>query len=124
MINHALFVRREPEPGKEKEVALGSCARRLAKFLMCGSLLLASAAAIADNAPVPTQIVDLANKVDGVHPGFRAFHAKGVVVEGTFKASPDAARLSRAALFNGSSIRVTARFSDGAGVPTVPDGSP
>jgi catalase len=46
------------------------------------------------------------------------------VVEGTFKASPDAARLSRAALFNGSSIRVTARFSDGAGVPTVPDGSP
>jgi catalase len=124
MINHPLFVRQEPEPGKEKEVALGSSARRMAKPLMCVSLLLASAAALADNAPLPTQIVDLANKVDGVHPGFRAFHAKGVVVEGTFKASPDAARLSRAALFSGSSIRVTARFSDGAGVPTVPDGSP
>jgi catalase len=110
--------------GQEKEVALGSSARRLAMSLVCGSLLLACAAANADNAPLPTQIVDLANKVDGVHPGFRAFHAKGVVVEGTFKASPDAARLSRAALFNGSSIRVTARFSDGAGVPTVPDGSP
>ena len=91
---------------------------------MCGSLLLASAAALADNAPLPTQIVDLANKVDGVHPGFRAFHAKGVVVEGTFKASPEAARLSSATLFNGSTIRVTARFSDGAGVPTVPDGTP
>src|SRR6266403_2723416 len=87
-------------------------------------LLLASAAAIADNAHLPTQIVDLANKVDGVHPGFSAFHAKGVVVEGSFKASPEAARFSRATLFNGSSIRVTARFSDGAGVPTVPDGSP
>jgi catalase len=46
------------------------------------------------------------------------------VVEVTFKASPAAARLSRATLFNGPSIRVTARFSDGAGVPTVPDGSP
>jgi len=32
--------------------------------------------------------------------------AKGVVVEGTFKASPDAARLSRATLFNGRSIPV------------------
>jgi len=124
MINHALSVRLEPEPGKEKKVAPGSRARRLAKSLMCGSLLLACAAAIADNAPLPTQIVDLANKVDGVHPGFRAFHAKGVVVEGSFKASPEAARLSRATLFNGSPIRVTARFSDGAGVPTVPDGSP
>jgi catalase len=91
---------------------------------MCGSLLLASAAAIADNTPLPIQIVDLANEVDGVHPGFRAFHAKGVVVEGSFKASAEAARLSHAALFNGSTIRVTARFSDGAGVPTVPDGSP
>ena len=86
--------------------------------------LLASAAAIADDPTVPTQIVDLANKVDGVHPGFRAFHAKGVVVEGTFKASAEAARLSSATIFNGSSIPVTARFSDGSGMPGVPDGSP
>src|ERR1700680_4515583 len=105
------------------EVA-GSCARRMAKSSMCVSLLLASAAATADCPPVPTQIVDLANKVDGVHPGFRAFHAKGLVVEGSFKAAAEAARLSRATLFNGSSIPVTARFSDGSGMPTVPDGSP
>ena len=102
----------------------GSCAGHLAKSLTCLSLLLTSVAATADNAPLPTQIVDLANKVDGVHPGFRAFHAKGVVVEGTFKASAEAARLSRATLFNGGSIPVTARFSDGSGMPTVPDGSP
>jgi catalase len=105
------------------EVA-GSCARRAATSLMCASLLLACAAATADNAALPTQIVDLANKVDGVHPGYRAFHAKGVVVEGNFKASPGAARLSRASLFSGKLIPVTARFSDGSGMPTVPDGSP
>jgi catalase len=46
------------------------------------------------------------------------------VVEGSFKASPEAARLSRATLFNGRSIAVTARFSDGSGMPKVPDGSP
>src|SRR5580658_1665590 len=105
------------------EVA-GSCARRLAKSLTCVSLLLASAVATADSPSLPTQIVDLANKVDGVHAGFRAFHAKGVVVEGTFKASALAAQLSRASLFNGSTIRVTARFSDGSGMPNLPDGSP
>jgi catalase len=53
------------------------------------------------NPPVTTQVVDLANKLSGVHPGFRAFHAKGAVVEGSFKASPEAARLSRAPLFSG-----------------------
>jgi catalase len=123
MTNHPLFVRPEPNPGKESEVAPASYAS-LAKSLMCASLLLASAAAVADNPPLPTQIVDLANKVDGVHPGYRAFHAKGAVVEGTFKASALAAQLSRATLFNGSTVRVTARFSDGSGMPTVPDGSP
>jgi catalase len=97
--------------------------RRLFERLSA-SLLLVSAAALADNAPLATQIVDLANKVDGVHPGYRAFHAKGVVVEGTFKASPEAARLSSAKLFNGSTVAVTARFSDGSGMPAVPDGSP
>src|SRR5580692_672150 len=99
-------------------------ARRLANSLICVPLVLASTAAMADNLPLPTQIVDLANKVDGVHPGFRAFHAKGVVVEGSFKASAEAVRLSGATLFNGSSIPVTARFSDGSGMPGVPDGSP
>src|SRR5580698_11644106 len=99
-------------------------ARRLANSLICVPLVLASTAAMADSLPLPTQIVDLANKVDGVHPGFRAFHAKGVVVQGTFKAFPAARRLSSAVLFNGSTIAVTARFSDGSGMPNVPDGSP
>ncbi len=85
---------------------------------------MTSTAAIAQTPALPTQIVDLANKVDGVHPGYRAFHAKGIVVDGTFKASAEAARLSSATLFDGCTIPVTARFSDGSGMPTVPDGSP
>jgi catalase len=122
MINDPMLVRREREPCKETQFAFGSYP--LAKSLVCALLLLGSSIATAADAPLPTQIVDLANKVDGVHPGFRAFHAKGVVVEGNFKASVEAAQLSRASLFNGSTIPVTARFSDGSGMPTVPDGSP
>ncbi len=78
----------------------------------------------ADDQPIATQIVDALNKAFGVHPGFRANHAKGLVVEGSFKASPEAATLSRAALFSGSTIPLTARFSDATGVPNIPDGNP
>ena len=77
--------------------------------------------ASADEVPLTTQIVDLFNKIYGSHPGFRANHAKGIVVEGHFTASKDAATLSRAALFDGSTIPVTVRFSDGGGLPNVPD---
>ena len=93
-------------------------------YVIAAAALLASAAAIADDLPVATQIVDLAGKLNGPHPGFRAFHAKGIVVEGSFKASPEARRLSRATLFNGNAIPVTVRFSDGNGMPNVADGSP
>src|SRR5579872_6330532 len=69
------------------------------------------------------QIVDALTKAFGAHPGFRVNHAKGVVVEGTFKAAPGAAALSKAKLFDGSTIPITVRFSDSTGVPTLPDGS-
>lgn len=77
----------------------------------------------AEDPPIEQQLVDAMNKVFGVHPGFRANHAKGIVAEGNFKASPEAAGLSRAALFNGSPIPVTVRFSDATGIPNIPDGS-
>jgi catalase len=77
----------------------------------------------AQDEPVETQIVDAMNKLFGKHPGFRANHAKGVVVEGSFKASPEAATLSRAVLFDGSTVPVTVRFSDSTGIPTLPDGA-
>src|SRR5215467_10280777 len=71
---------------------------------------------------IPEEIVDALNKVWGVHPGFRANHAKGIVTEGAFKASSEAAGLSRAMLFNGTTIPATVRFSDATGIPNVNDG--
>ena len=86
------------------------------------ALAVSASVALADP-PVTTQIVDALNKVYGAHPGFRANHAKGVVAEGSFKASPGAAQLSRSPLFDGSTIPVTVRFSDSGGLPNVADGS-
>jgi catalase len=79
-------------------------------------------AAFADDAPIGEQIVDVMNKLWGQHPGIRANHAKGVVVEGTFTPTEEAARLSKAALFQGKSIPVTVRFSNSTGLPDIPDG--
>ncbi|EIM24483.1 catalase family peroxidase [Microvirga lotononidis] len=77
----------------------------------------------AQDQTVETQVVDAMNQVFGSHPGIRAFHAKGIVVEGSFKGTPDAVALSRAVLFDGRTIPVTVRFSDSSGLPSIPDGS-
>jgi hypothetical protein len=69
------------------EVA-GSPERCLVKSLTCVLLLLVSAAPPQTTHPSRRRS-STANKVDGVHPGYRAFHAKGVVVEGTFRASAE-----------------------------------
>jgi hypothetical protein len=73
---------------------------------------------------VATQIVDALNKRYGVHPGYRANHAKGIVVEGRFKATPEAATLTRSPIFAGATLPVTVRFSDAGGQPHLHDGSP
>jgi catalase len=101
--------------------------KRLVTALTMLMPLVAGVAALpaaAEDPPVATQAVDALNKVYGTHPGFRANHAKGVVVAGSFKASPEAAKLSKAILFSGKNIPVTVRFSDAGGVPNIPDGSP
>src|SRR5712672_2482353 len=96
---------------------------RLAVAIAAASLLT-SATASADDASLTRQIVDTFYKIYGTHPGFRVNHAKGVVAEGSFVATPAASALSRAALFDDSSIPVTVRFSNDGGLPSVPDGAP
>ncbi|WP_031363014.1 catalase family peroxidase [Caballeronia sordidicola] len=82
------------------------------------------AAADDDYASLANQIVDIFYKIYGTHPGFRVNHAKGLVATGSFVATPAASALSRAALFDGSSIPFTVRFSNDGGFPAIPDGAP
>jgi catalase len=70
-----------------------------------------------------TQTIDTMNTIWGKHPGMRANHAKGVVVEGSFTPTPAARALSKANIFAGPTVPVTVRFSDSTGLPTLPDGS-
>ncbi len=91
--------------------------------IVAGALLGLSASAWAQGGTTATQTVDVMNQLWGRHPGIRANHAKGVVVEGSFAPTPEAATLSKASLFRGEPVPVTVRFSDSTGLPTLPDGS-
>jgi catalase len=72
-------------------------------------------------AALPEQIVDAIHDINGRHEGMRAVHAKGTVCAGTFTATADAARLTRAAHMQGEPVRATVRFSNGGGNPATRD---
>jgi catalase len=75
----------------------------------------------AEGTNVNVQIVDALQKLHGVHPGFRANHAKGIVVEASFTASPDAPALTKSPVFAGTRLPATVRFSDAGGMPDIHD---
>ena len=72
----------------------------------------------------PAQVIDAVNEVMGRHAGLRALHACGVLLEGTFTATPEGATLTTAGHMQGEPMRVTARVSNGSGSPEEPDSAP
>ncbi len=72
---------------------------------------------------LPTQMIAALNDIHGVHPSFRAVHAKGLCCRGKFTPTPDAAGLTRAAHMQGELVAATVRFSNGSGSPTRADGA-
>jgi catalase len=69
----------------------------------------------------PAELVDAINLVFGRQTYNRAIHAKGIVLEGKFLPSSSAATMSKAPHFQNVTVPVTVRFSDFAGIPTIPD---
>jgi catalase len=77
------------------------------------------------NPALAQQLLDAVDATSGgLHPGFRPAHAKGLMCSGTFTPSSEAARLTRAPHANRPSTLVTVRYSDGTGLPTIPDNDP
>jgi catalase len=60
----------------------------------------------------------------GQHPGFRPAHAKGILITGTFRPSSEARSITRAPHLSRESTPVSVRFSDGTGIPMIPDNDP
>lgn len=83
--------------------------------------------------PLPNdeRVVALANdllqtfdQLFGLHPGFRAAHAKGQMLTGTFTSGPNAQEITKAPQIARMSTPVTVRFSNSTGIPEIPDNSP
>jgi catalase len=79
---------------------------------------------IGPDSKIVTDLLASLDALFGLHPGFRAVHAKGIMCHGTFTPSAKAAQLSRAPHITRPSTPVIVRFSDFAGVPVVPDNDP
>ncbi|KAJ2970904.1 hypothetical protein NUW58_g9559 [Xylaria curta] len=69
----------------------------------------------------PLQLINAMQALFGKHFGYRTTHAKGLLVEGVFTPSEQARGLSVAGHFNQPSTPVVARFSQGGGIPNIPD---
>ena len=83
--------------------------------------------------PLPTdeKIVALSNEIlqkfdalFGVHPGFRPAHAKGIMLNGSFTPTAEAAALSKAPHLNRPATPISVRFSNSTGIPVIPDNDP
>jgi catalase len=100
----------------------------LARLALIGVALVAVAGTFAylggwltPNALTPARFTDGFEQVDGLHPGFRRNHAKGVGVSGFFESNGEGARLSEASVFRPGRIPVIGRFSLGGGQPQAAD---
>lgn len=69
----------------------------------------------------PERFVDQFERDNGVHPGFRRNHAKGVGVSGYFDSNGAGVRFSKAAVFQSGRVPVIGRFSLGNGDPNATD---
>jgi catalase len=117
----------EALPAEAPRPGLGK-AGTLARFALIGVALAAVAGTFAylggwfsPNALTPARFIDGFEQVDGVHPGFRRNHAKGVGVSGSFESNGNGVRLSRATVFQPGRVPVIGRFSLGGGQPHAAD---
>jgi catalase len=66
-------------------------------------------------------LLQMFDQLFGLHPGFRAAHAKGLMLTGTFTPDAGAQALTNAPHVLRESTPVTARFSNSTGIPQLPD---
>jgi len=76
------------------------------------------------NPVLAQQLLEAFDQLQGVHPGSRPAHAKGLICSGMFVPSAEAAKLTCAPHANRPSTPVTVRYSDSTGLPNIPDNDP
>jgi catalase len=94
----------------------------LSTMLAMSGIAYAEAPTASNDKPVTEQLVDTMTKLaGGPHAGYRANHAKGILVKGEFTPAKTAAGLSKAIHLQTSKSPVIVRFSNATGIPTIAD---
>jgi catalase len=103
-------------------------AATLARLAFIGIALAAVAGTFAylggwltPNALTPARLTDGLEEVNGVHPGFRRNHAKGLRVSGFFDSNGSGVGVSKAVVFRPGRVPVIGRFSLAGGQPNATD---
>ena len=76
---------------------------------------------VRDKKALAEDLVETVARVLGWQPGCRVTHHDGIVLTGTFRATPRARALTRAAHMQGDAVPVTVRFSNGFPDPAIVD---
>lgn len=69
-------------------------------------------------------LLQMFDQLFGMHPGFRAAHAKGQMLTGEFTPAPGAQEITKAPHIARMATPVTVRFSNSTGIPEIPDNAP
>jgi catalase len=118
----------DPKPFTETPRPPLNMVGTLCRFALIGVVLASVAGAFAylggwftPRSLTPARVTDGFEQVDGVHPGFRRNHAKGLGVSGFFESNGNGVRLSKAVVFRSGLVPVIGRFSLGGGQPFAAD---
>jgi len=124
----AVITANDPKAPAEPALPRLGMASALARFALIGVALAAVAGTFAyfggwftPNELTPARFTDGFEQVNGVHPGFRRNHARGVGVSGFFESNGNGVRLSEALVFRPGHVPVLGRFSLGGGQPYAAD---
>ena len=115
-----------PSPAAPPATLAG--ANRFARLAAVGVIVLAMGTGFAyaggwfsPRQLTPARLIDTFEQINGVHPGFRRNHAKGVCVGGYFESNGQGARLSKAVVFQPGKVPVVGRFALAGGMPYAAD---
>ena len=118
------MVDRSPTPDRPPLSPVSLALRLAAIGLVVGAMAVALAYVNGSLDPqrlTPKALVNVLETNNGVHPGFRRNHAKGVCVIGYFESSNEVRAYSTAQVFNAARTPVVGRFALPSGNPYAPD---